>query len=122
MGAYLTIERIRRLGVRLSASNGRIQIDAPAGVLNPAMRAALMECRKEAGLVLQAEAEYDRLHQEVCTLGDRAEEAETRGDAEVGARLRSEQTALAAGAYWDAGAAFREAVGVDWDDCLAMDH
>ena len=100
--------------VALSVDDGRLKYSAPEGALTPALLQEMKHHKPALLEILQAEAEYNRLHQRIFELHDAAEANDLYGADVAAAQQRAEAHALVEGPYWDASQRLLELLGPEW--------
>jgi hypothetical protein len=89
-------------GVELEIVVGQLVATAPKGVLTPELAAAMKLHKPGLLRILEAEAEYNRLHHRIFELVDAAEASDLYGADVTAAQQRAEAHALVEGPYWEA--------------------
>ena len=101
-------------GVALSVDGGALKYSAPEGALTPALLQEMKRYKPELLAILQAEAEYNRLHRRIFELVDAAEANDLYGADVAAAQQRAEAHALVEGPYWEANHRLLELLGPEW--------
>lgn len=108
MSAASLLERCEAQGITVQLGEKSLRVNGPPGSITPEMRAELAREKAAIRVLLQAEADYDRVHAEVGQMVDTARARRLYGDEASYQEMMAEVNALVHGRYWDAHARYLE--------------